>query len=113
MKLSRRQAAIIGAHTGVTFGPFADICRYAAHKMADYVGGYQPQDQDDYPGPFFMMTHANELSERAEPDFAGLLVEFGDFVLPALDDTAAILAIAADESEPVPDFSDLRYVADE
>ena len=32
-RLTREQAAVLGAYTGITCGPFADVHRYAEEKL--------------------------------------------------------------------------------
>lgn len=64
-KLTKEQAAVIGAYTGVTAGPFADIHEYAERKL-----GY----------PIFTHQFANPkvveaLKQAAREDFLAMCAE--------------------------------------
>lgn len=68
-KLTRRQAAIIGAFTGIACGPFSDI-----HKYVDGLPGFKG-----------IMTHnfadkavRQKIREECKADFIGLCAEEGD-----------------------------------
>lgn len=56
MRLTRKQAAIIGARTGITFGPFDDIHEYAA---TIYDGDISTLG---------MLGIASDLKEKSTPD---------------------------------------------
>ena len=61
-RLTREQAAIIGAHTGVCAGPFSDVHVYAEKKLERFI-------------PIFEFSFANiweELKGASKSDFAAL-----------------------------------------
>lgn len=61
-KLTRDQAAIIGAYTGITCGPFEDIHRYAERVLGRPVFTHE----------FARQTVMDELREAAKTDFMRL-----------------------------------------
>ncbi len=64
-RLTKRQAAIIGAYTGVTCGSFADIQQYADELMGEPTWTHQ----------FGNKIFAEKLRELAKPDFLALCSE--------------------------------------
>ncbi len=64
-KLTRRQAAIIGAFTGITAGPFEDV-----QQLGDELMG-RPTWTHEYAHEKF----ADELRERAKPLFLAICAE--------------------------------------
>ena len=65
MKLSREQAAIIGAFTGYTAGPFEDIHDYAEKKLGRSI----------FTQEFASQKVAEELREAAREDFRDLCAD--------------------------------------
>ena len=65
MRLTKRQAAIIGAYTGVTCGPFADIHAYAEHLLGDEIQTMT----------FAGREFAALLKEKAKSDFLSICHE--------------------------------------
>lgn len=66
-RLTRAQAAIIGAYTGITCGPFNDIHEYAERIMGRPIWTHQFADQ----------KLADEIKEKARPDFMAIVSESG------------------------------------
>lgn len=62
MRLTKRQAAIIGAYTGVTCGPFADIHEYAEELLGDGIQTIT----------FAGREFAALLKEKAKADFISI-----------------------------------------
>lgn len=62
-KLSRDQAAVIGAYTGILCGPFSDLQAYAEKVMG------RPVWTHEMPGI------ADELKDRARNDFVAMPAE--------------------------------------
>lgn len=59
-KLTREQAAIISAYTGVLAGPFSDLHEYAEKKLGEGIG------------PVGMSMMADKLKELAKEDFKAI-----------------------------------------
>lgn len=66
-KLTRRQAAIIGAFTGVTCGPFGDI-----HEYVDGLPGFKGITTIGF------ATCATQIKEAAKADFLSICAEKED-----------------------------------
>lgn len=64
-KLTREQAAIIGAFTGVTAGPFADIQGYAEKVLGRPLWTHQ----------FANKAMADELKQAARADFLAICAD--------------------------------------
>lgn len=62
MPLTRREAAVISAYTGVLTGPFNDMHQYAEEIMERPVWSHEFGSKD----------FADELARRAKPDFIAL-----------------------------------------
>lgn len=62
-RLTRRQAAIIGAFTGVLAGPFSDLQEYAEALFGHPVWTHE------------MATRADDLKALAKPDFLAIAAE--------------------------------------
>lgn len=65
-KLTREQAAIIGAFTGVTAGPFGDVQAYAERLIGEPISTYG------------MMAFADRIKEMAKADFLAICASDGD-----------------------------------
>lgn len=65
-KLTRRQAAIIGAYTGVTCGPFEDI-----HEYVDSLPGFKGIGTIS----FSMEAVAKQITEASRADFLALCAD--------------------------------------
>ncbi len=63
-KLTARQAAIIGAFTGVLCGPFADL-----HEYIDGLPGFSGI------GTLGIAMHAEQIKEAARADFLAIAAE--------------------------------------
>jgi hypothetical protein len=76
LRLTRRQAAIIGAFTGVTCGPFGDI-----HAYVDSLPGFAGITTIGF------MDAKESIREASRADFLAICSnkEQPDDVLPALD----------------------------
>lgn len=61
-KLTKKQAAIIGAYTGVTAGPFSDLHEYAEKVLGRPIWTHEFADEDV----------ANELKEKSRADFLAI-----------------------------------------
>jgi len=61
-KLTRRQAAIIGAFTGWTCGPFADIKAYVENLHPNFRGV----------GDIWMSQNYKQIQKAAEADFLAI-----------------------------------------
>lgn len=61
-RLTKEQAAIIGAFTGIACGPFRDIHEYAERKLGRSVWSHQ----------FAVRLFMDELKEAAREDFLAL-----------------------------------------
>ena len=64
-RLTREQAAIIGAYTGICCGPFADMHEYAEKKLGRPIWTHQ----------FANKTLMRELAAAAKDDFVALCAE--------------------------------------
>lgn len=64
-RLTRDQAAIIGAFTGVCAGPFGDVQEYAERKLGRPVWTHEFADK----------AVADEIREAARADFIALVAE--------------------------------------
>ncbi len=64
-KLTREQAAIIGAYTGVTCGPFGDVHEYAERLMGESLTTIA----------FAMPQFVSKLRERARDDFLSICAD--------------------------------------
>lgn len=64
-RLTREQAAIIGAYTGFTAGNFADVQRYADRLLG------RPTWTHEFADPKF----AEELRQKSKPDFLAICNE--------------------------------------
>ena len=64
-KLTKEQAAIIGAYTGFTAGPFSDIHEYIEKIMGRPVFTHELADKDLF----------DEIREKAKPDFLAICVD--------------------------------------
>ncbi len=64
-RLSKEQAAIIGAYTGVISGPFADIQEYAEKKLGRPLWTHQFGNEET----------AKELEKASEEDFMSICYE--------------------------------------
>lgn len=62
MKLTKEQAAIVGAYTGYAAGPFSDIHEYAEKKFGHPIWTHQ----------FGSEEFANNLREKAKDDFLAI-----------------------------------------
>jgi hypothetical protein len=60
-RLTREQAAVLSAFTGVLCGPFDDLHEYAAKKLGDGIG------------PVGMAMAADELKEAARADMEAII----------------------------------------
>lgn len=60
-RLTRRQAAIIGAYTGILCGPFSDLQEYA-EEVLDYKGI----------STIGMLALADNLKEKSREDFLAI-----------------------------------------
>lgn len=65
MRLSKEQAAIIGAFTGYTLGPFGDIQEYAEKVLGRPVWTHE----------FASEVFREELNEASRPDFLAICHE--------------------------------------
>lgn len=61
-RLTREQAAIVGAYTGFTAGPFGDVHEYAERLFGRPIWSHQFADEG----------FANELRERAKADYLAI-----------------------------------------
>lgn len=64
-KLTKEQAAIIGAYTGITAGPFSDIHEYIEKIMGRPVFIHELADEN----------LCDEIREKAKPDFLAICVD--------------------------------------
>lgn len=64
-RLTKEQAAIIGAYTGITCGPFSDIHEYAEKKLGRPIQIFE----------FGSNGVGNELKEKSREDFLSLVRE--------------------------------------
>jgi hypothetical protein len=62
--LTRREAAIIGAYTGITMGPFSDIHKYVEEIMERPVFTHEFADE----------ATMEKIRRKAKPDFLKLCV---------------------------------------
>jgi hypothetical protein len=67
-RLTSRQAAILGAFTGVLMGPFSEMHAYIEEIMGRPVWTHEMGSK----------ALAKEISDRARPDFLALVDEVGD-----------------------------------
>lgn len=65
VKLTKKQAAIIGAYTGVTAGPFGDVQEYAESLFGRPCWTHE----------FGSQAFADKLRELAKPDFLAICFE--------------------------------------
>lgn len=64
-KLTREQAKVIGAYTGVLCGPFSDLQEYAGKLL----------DRPIFTHEFASETTADELKAAARQDFLALCID--------------------------------------
>lgn len=64
-RLTREQAAIIGAYTGVTCGPFGDIAAYAEKKLGRHIWTHE----------FSSEAVEEELRAATKDDFLSIAYE--------------------------------------
>lgn len=64
-RLTKEQAAVLGAYTGIACGPFADIQEYAERVL----------DQPIWTHQFANRELVEKLKEKAKPDFLSLCHE--------------------------------------
>lgn len=72
-KLTKEQAAVIGAYTGFCAGPFADIHEYAERKLGRPLWTHQFADE----------KLTAELREAAKADFIAMSFEREPTIVPA------------------------------
>ena len=65
VKLTKEQAAVIGAFTGIVAGPFGDVHEYAEKLFNRPIFTHQ----------FASQAFADELREKARSDFEALCFE--------------------------------------
>lgn len=61
-RLTKEQAAIIGAYTGIVCGPFMDVHEYAEKVLGTSIGS----------SAFGMLMLAEQLKEAAKADFLAI-----------------------------------------
>ena len=64
-RLTKEQAAIIGAYTGITAGPFGDIHEYIEQKMGRPIMTHEFADLELF----------KEIKIAVRPDFLAICVE--------------------------------------
>jgi hypothetical protein len=64
-RLTKEQAAIIGAYTGITAGPFSDVHEYAEKLFDRPIWTHQFADEEI----------SKKLRELAKPDFLAICYE--------------------------------------
>ena len=64
-RLTRRQAAIVGAYTGISAGPFEDI----------QLLGDELMERSTWTHEYGASAFVDELKERAKPLFLGIAAE--------------------------------------
>lgn len=72
-KLTREQAAVIGAYTGFCAGPFADLHEYAERKLGRPIWTHQ----------FANAKLVEDLKQAAREDFVAISAEGEPSVTPA------------------------------